>query len=272
MAMHVDLLGYSGISSRRMILMQHAQTPFLVVPYHPDSSGRLIAQLPAQCPLWESSDAPCSLARKGYRVRKTNGLPLCRFRCSEHNRKFTAYPPGYAPFLRKPLINLTPDGSEFTSDAPDTLLEDSIFQATLDGAQDKAWPRNVGNTKEPCFMTQRRHLHRATILLGIACHLSAREREWTVVSLGIYGGIAFEAQLTLAKDIGYQNLGRTAKKVLHDLKIEGRNYERLLESGYTNGLWGRPYIYCRSPVKRLKKLGLPWDREAPELLPASQAP
>ena len=224
----------------------HTQSPFLVVPYLPDSDGRIEAQLPTQCPLWQPGDAPCSLARKGYRARKTIlGFSLCLFRCRQHNKKFTAYPPGYAPFLRKPLVSLAPNGDHFTRDTPTTPLDNSAFRATLDAARGKAWPKYIRHASEQCFMTQMRHLRRIASLLGIACHQGPREHERSVAYLGVNLTTVHEAHRSLVRDTGYKNLGRATWNVLYEVASGCRAYERLLESGYLDGLWGRPHLYTR---------------------------
>jgi hypothetical protein len=200
------------------------------------------------------------LIRKGHRVRKTGpGFSFCIFRCHQHNKKFTAYPPGYAPFLRKPLVFLAVNGVGICKDESDSALSDTVFQAALDAAQGEAWPKDAAAPAEQCFMTQIRHLHRIAILLGVAPHMEARERERIVLGcLEIAGLTAHEAHQSLEKDHGYQNVGRNTKRVLYELASGWRVYERMLESGYMNGFWGRPQIFSRSVFgNRLERLGKP---------------
>ncbi len=235
-----------------------AQGPFLVVPYRCDSDGWIKAHLPTQCPLRQPGDPPCSVVRKGHRVRKTGpGFRFCIIRCRQHNRKFTAYPPGYAPFLRKPLVSLAVNGVGLCKDESGSVLSDTVFKAALDAAQGKAWPKDAVAPAEQCFMTQTRHLRRITRLLGVATHMGARERETVAVGcLEITGLTAHEAHQSLENDHSYQSLGRNTRRVLYELASGYRAYERMLESGYLNGFWGRPHIFSRfALVNRLERLG-----------------
>jgi len=236
------------------------QDPFLVVPYLCDSDGRIKAHLPVQCPLRQPDDPPCSVVRKGHRVRKTGpGFRFCIFRCQQHNRKFTAYPPGYAPFLRKPLVYLAVNGVGICEDESGSGLSGTVFQAVLDAARGKAWPKHALAPVGQCFMTQTRHLHRIARLLGVAPHMGTRERERIAVGcLEITGLTAYEAHKSLGNDHGYQSLGRNTRRVLYELASGYRVYERMLESGYLNGFWGRPHIFTRFAfVNRLERLGKP---------------
>ena len=237
-----------------------AHDPFLVVPYRCDSDGWIKAHLPTQCPHRQPDDPPCMVIRKGHRVRKTGpGFRFCIFRCRRHNKKFTAYPPGYAPFLRKPLVSLAVNGLGLSRDEPGSVLSNTIFQAALDAAQGKTWPKGVVTPTEQCFMTQTRRLRRIARLLGISPHMGTRERERVVVGcLEIPVLAAHEAHQSLEKNHGYQSLGRNMRRVLCELASGFRVYERMLESGYLNGFWGRPHVLSTFAfVDRLERLGKP---------------
>jgi len=221
--------------------------PFLVVPYRVNCHGILEAQLPNKCPLWKEGEVGCSLVRKGYRQRKTiPGYRLCIFRCRHHGKKFTAYPPGYAPFLRKPLTLLSPNGSVVQLDSPSDFFGGTLFQAVMDAAHGKRWPIRKTKNKEQCLLTQRRHLGRLASLMGVATHLNAKECEWIGATLGVPGLVIHDGQQSLDQDPSFQNLTSNVWLLARNLTNRWRDYQRLLASGYLNGHWGRPHVYSRS--------------------------
>jgi hypothetical protein len=151
-------------------------------------------------------------------------------------------------------------------DDPEGPYDEGIFCATMAAAQGKSWPKKADGS-EPCFITQKRYLHRISSLLGIAPHLGTKERERIIEALGIAGLTAHKAHSSLLRDTGYRNLGRVTKYVLSELASQPRPYLRLLESGYVIGLWGKPSTKCRSQfIVQSGKRGPPRDRAGPEIV------
>ena len=106
------------------------------IRYRPlGQSGRLKADRPIECPLADAS-CPCQIIRHGAYLRKQGpGHPLARFRCKIHRKTFTAYPPGWGPHLRVPLMICDPvtgrrvedDHDDGTSTLPGALYEKYRF-------------------------------------------------------------------------------------------------------------------------------------------------
>ena len=242
-------------------------SPFLVVPYIVNRRGLVEARLPNKCPLWEKGDEGCCLVRKGYRIRKTiRAYRLCIFLCRQHGRKFTAYPPGYAPFLRKPLALIAPNGVEVQTEHRSEIFRGTLLQAAIDAARGKTWPSRSMPMK-PCQRTQERHLSRLASLLGLATRLDAKTREWIGETFEVPGMISHDRQRSVDKDPGFRNLAVNVWGLSCKLTNKFRDYERLLVGGYLSGQWGRPHVACCSLTNSgIRKLGPEYSRAGPEIV------
>lgn len=74
-----------------------ASRPFVVTPYHADSKGVFVPDLPTCCIHHVPGGEACDLVVDHLRDRKTSPrFPLTVLRCRVHGSAFTLYPPGHA--------------------------------------------------------------------------------------------------------------------------------------------------------------------------------
>ncbi len=116
------------------------------VPYFVDPDGDgMRPDIPTQCPSGED-DVACRLHRHRSRRRKC-GLrhKLAGFRCLVHDCTFTAYPPSWKPFGRRPIAEVAPDGSDVDGLEPGVeAWRDTAFGAAVDAAAQRPWPLTAG--------------------------------------------------------------------------------------------------------------------------------
>ncbi|MBK8976120.1 MAG: hypothetical protein IPM29_09345 [Planctomycetes bacterium] len=123
--------------------------PFFVTPYVAGADGRLMAELPTCCPRWVAGET-CRVSVHHLRHRKSGpGYPLTVARCAAHRIAFTLYPPAFAPYLRRSLQRLSPDGREPVAAAPESTEDPAhqwrgtLFEAAVDAEQGRAWSRST---------------------------------------------------------------------------------------------------------------------------------
>jgi hypothetical protein len=229
--------------------------PFIVTPYTTDADGRLVAEMPACCPLSGSaSEKPCRLAVDHHRDRKTGPRhPLAVVACHAHGCGFTLYPPGYAPYLRQPVLQVAPDGEHAPGDDRDEFA-DTVFEAAVDANAGRAWARiTKDDPPERWWGTQGRHLRFAVQLVGIARDLADAVRETIAASLSVSTLVLREH----SNAHGYRAIGRAVCDVLHRLRGGPRRAQQLLLCGHMVGHWGAPWqwdakrqVMERSPFLR----------------------
>lgn len=96
--------------------------------------------------------------------------------CTAHACTFTLYPPGFAPYQRKPVLKLSPCGHRVfgEGDSLETDFESTMFEgAVLDTSNDRHRPRSK---------------RRAARIVGVASDLAARLRERIAWALSLPGG------------------------------------------------------------------------------------
>jgi hypothetical protein len=201
--------------------------------------------MPATCPQGSRGGKACDVRPHFLRPRKTGPcFPLTVARCHTHGCSFTLYPPAFGPYLRAPVIGLSPDGTAPVTKARDRggleEFEGTLFQAALDGAQRKAWARHSrAGVPERWWNTQGRHLALAQRLLGISSAIGARLRERIAAVLSI-DHLFLRDQSRTAKD-GYHARAKAVCAVLRRLKRRASAALRLLFSGRLIGHWALPY-------------------------------
>jgi hypothetical protein len=168
-------------------------------------------------------------------------------RCHTHGKCFTLYPPGFGPYLRKPVLRLAPDGGVPLADErkdPDDLeaFEDTLFEAALDACEGRAWARNSDREiPERWWGTQGRHLGLALGLLGICAAFTDRLRETIADVLRVDLLVLHqEATKQTEGNLGYRERGKAISRVLRKLRRDRGTAFRLLFSGYAIGQWGLP--------------------------------
>jgi hypothetical protein len=234
-----------------------SRRPFITTTYHPDAQGVLQPEIPARCPYSAASEeTPCELIPHHVRGRKTGpGYGLAVMTCRTHGHGFTLYPPGFGPFQRWAVVQLSPDGAsilategeeeEGGSRPDDRRLRrdflDTFFQAALDAAQSLPWPRDsLTETPDQWFSTQWRHLSLAADLLGVAPDMDDSQREVIASVLGTDLLRLREGAREIRDSKGYLTIGLVVRRVLLCLRGGVRQALRLLFCGHVIGQWGRP--------------------------------
>ncbi len=157
---------------------------FIVTPYRL-RDGKYIPDIPDRCPYCNGDGDPCRISKSHERVRATGfGFPLWVVRCQNHGRRaFGLYPPGYGPFLRSPLMAVTPDGlpvrvaeeapGESAARLPPSArvrLLPTYASAAVDAARGRFWPASTWGAEAntaPRYSTQVRRIRRALRGLGL---------------------------------------------------------------------------------------------------------
>ena len=206
--------------------------PFIITPYvrvsRDEAERRPI--VPQYCPLFVTDDdtrTPCKIGLRHRRRRKTGpGYPLSVMCCSAHACTFTLYPPGFAPYQRKPVLKLSSCGNRVLGESD--LLE-SDFDSTM---FERAVLDDVGGDRRP------RSERRAAKIVGVARDLDARLRESIAWALSVPAG-ALHWLSQSSKDVW-----TATREVLAQLN-GNRRYKalNLLVSGHLAGCWGEPLLY-----------------------------
>lgn len=210
--------------------------PFLITPYvqvSPDEA-ELRPIVPQFCPHVLTDDdtrPPCKIELRHRRRRKTGpGYPLSVMCCTAHACTFTLYPPGFAPYQRKPVLKLSPCGHRVfgEGDSLETDFESTMFEgAVLDTSNDRHRPRSK---------------RRAARIVGVASDLAARLRERIAWALSLPGGplhwlsrSSQDAWVSTREILAQLNMHRGYR-----YKYQARD---LLVSGCLAGYWGEPLLY-----------------------------
>lgn len=204
----------------------YRQRPFLAANYTAESESIPKPPKPRLCPLAEGgAPRPCGIRVHGYRKRKCGpGFSLAVFICKIHSLSFTTYPPGWAPYGRRPLAG-----------------EDSTFSAIECLANGTIWPERAVS-ELPTSKTQRRWYQAWISLLALGPDLLASDRHKASICLGI-------DTLTLEERANQIRAGPTIKDralVMLLVPCPGpTNITSLFSRGFDVGYWGHRYQYTK---------------------------
>ncbi len=224
---------------------QIASRTFVITPYVPGAIGRLTPKRPTTCPCFDPGELPCRIYLNHLRNRSTGPcFPLEVVGCRTHERIFTLYPPGHVPYGRVPLVKVSPDGNPLgESDSGIERFQDTLFQAALDAATGKAWPKESENGYDvPRFPTQQRHLAKACLLTGVAPRLANDLRPQLADVLSIAGQFVQEGACQIeAFPSRYQIQGKAVVQILEAMPSGRSVFDRLVTCGYGVELWPEPH-------------------------------
>ena len=170
---------------------------FVCSAYLADEHGTLRAERPESCPSARKAGT-CAVVRFGRRAR-TNGPEyyLEIFHCTNHNVHFTAYPPGWMPYKRAPLVLLDPAGKPIVqteADSDESTWSSTVFQGVIDAGMGALWPEEkqlgVGSPISDApgvTRTQKRCIRSFMHLFGLLVqnHRKRRERVSNLFNLPI---------------------------------------------------------------------------------------
>ena len=103
------------------------------------------------CPFWRPGGGRCSIWLHSRRARKTGPkISIFHFRCTNHagpdQKGFSCFPPGFAPYLRKPLVVCGLDGrAVLQGESDDSVItsERGLPAAEAAGAEQKLLPTSL---------------------------------------------------------------------------------------------------------------------------------
>jgi hypothetical protein len=220
---------------------------YVVSPYHPDTDGDFIPDIPSHGPCRERDGRECKLCIDHFRERKQGPGPnLCVMRCGTHKKGFTIYPPGWVPYGRKALAPVALDGGAISNGDGARRFAGTCFDAALDAADRRAWPRQSDSgSVDPRFSTQTRHLRRSSLLLGIHPSFDQRVREQTAQILDVPGQLLCDAAALIERQPGYHGSGRACRDILESIPASNSIFESLAEAGAVVRLWPSPRLWDR---------------------------
>jgi hypothetical protein len=184
-------------------------------------------------------------------------MPLLVMRCATHQRSFTLYPPGYAPYGRSRLAPVVPDGSAVLTDRGQQVdrregagaadrFAGTYFGAALDAARGELWPSGWQQPVDAgpsarWSSTQARRTRTASRLLGVALELPLETRVLVAEALGVEALLLHEESRKLGASAGVSATSRAVAAVLALLPSSGCLVDRLAEAGHVVGLWPEPW-------------------------------
>jgi hypothetical protein len=187
-----------------------------------------------------------------HRARKTGPAhPLAVIECRSHGFAFTLYPPGYAPYLRRPVVKLGPDGGHIVAEpgSPLACFEGTIFAAAVDAMSGKAWPRESSeSTEDRSWGSQGRDLDAAARIVGVACDLGDAVRTRIAAALSVGTLLLLEG----ARATGYRAIGKAVCEVLRQVRGFAGRAMKLLIAGFLASRFGEPmrFDHKRKVVER----------------------
>ncbi len=220
---------------------------FLVSPYHPDSNGQLIPEWPDNGPCHLMNKDSCKLSLNHCRERKTGPcIPLYVVCCTTHEKAFTIYPPGHVPYGRKGILKAAPDGSAIRDSIGIQRFTETLFDAALDAAEDTIWPKeSLVDSLTSRYLTQRRHIDRAAMLLGIAPSVDNKLQEKAAEALDVPCLLLRDnAQLYKAQNDS-KSRGTAICCILESMPESAIIFERLARAGAIANLWPQSQLWYR---------------------------
>jgi hypothetical protein len=130
-------------------------------------------------------------------------------------------------------------------------FEGTCFDAAIDAAKGEIWfweafykkPDPSGGSKPPStrhWHTQRRHMERTAILVGIDPSLERRQRERIAHLLSVPGQVVDENTARLKNQSSTKAIGECICKVLNEVSLSSTISERIAEAGAIAGIWPTP--------------------------------
>jgi hypothetical protein len=232
-----------------------ARRPFVISEYSLDVEP----EMPSHCLGRDRSAVQCRLRVDHRRARKTGpGFPLVVVRCEAHRVAFTLYPPGHVPHGRVAIAPVNSRGElPRPGDRPvhPSVLDwqVTVFEAALDAASGRAWPRSSSASGSHRWRTQCRRIAQCALLLGLrGTPPTATDH---ADALGIPSLALFDAMRSYALTAGYRARGAAIRSALGALPISRRIGDRLVRAGTLAGLWGEPFRCERGDLVALIRRG-----------------
>jgi hypothetical protein len=139
------------------------------------------------------------------------------------------------------LVAVAPDGSPIRSRDRTERFQATLFAASQDAAEGKAWYREHSGSSETWWGTQLRRLTLAAQLLGLAPEVGSRRRERVADILGVDLLLLCDQARQYCNARGYRDRGSVVTRILDALPQSDFLAERLVECGTLANRWGAAY-------------------------------
>lgn len=231
---------------------KHSNRPFVSIAYVQGNS-RISAQgKPTRCPKSLSVGCgDCKISLHSHRKRVFGpGFSLDVYFCTNHECYFTAYPKGWVPYGRQPLVSIDVAGREISITSPEiSRYFGTIFSPVVDAAEGIAWPEmyrwppgQAPNVVSGCFRNQLDSITKALKMLGLLP--GGNNIETVAHKLGIDTATIAENRRILsekrARDGPLDRLrrrGAAAMTVLKMLPENKKSFKNLLDLGTHLQYW-----------------------------------
>ena len=141
---------------------------FICAAYLPCAQNLLGPGTLSACPLSGFVPGPCLITSNGWRQRKCGPFQRLKLaRCRSHRLYFTIYPLGMTPYSRRSFVD-----------------DPNYFAAVSDAISGCKWP-DLSPCEGSTFKTQKRHLARWTLLLGVVSSLGEDEQLQAALTLNV---------------------------------------------------------------------------------------
>jgi hypothetical protein len=168
-------------------------------------------------------------------------------KCETHGRYFTVYPFGYHPYARVKLLQVDPEGQAIAQpEGSADKWQSTLGQATQDATRDIIWSRSLGGDYESAtYWTQRRHVDRLALLLGLG--LEEPSSELVRQALGIPTLVAKDTAAGWNAARTMKDRARQVYVRLQELAPMQGLLAALYSAGVHSGLWDRVWAKPRAP-------------------------
>jgi len=247
---------------------QDGKRPFLVAPYF-WIGDRFAPVAISICPHSIFDDRCCHVVAKDWRSRLFGPIHDLRvLGCKTHKIFFTVYPPGWGPLLRRPVIELAPDGSVIHGDGEDIPTNSSNqddhgglapqvkehldyppFRAAIDLAAGIQWPPDretsyAYNIPEPpgVYRTQARHIVKVSRFFGLSDGLDDDYRLKTAMTLNVPTQEIIDGAVRARDGPGLKGVAAEISRLLGKTAPLQMTLKRILDQGARANFWGTPVI------------------------------
>ena len=229
------------------LTQKKAEREFLICDYREDSTGKMRCKKPKMLPCGgDGSD--CRVWIHDCRDRGDGpGFGLMVVYCKTHDRYFTVYPPGWAPYERGRVVPA--DEAESNTAA----WKQTLFHSAVCGD----WLGQYVSEGGTRWHTHRRRLVRCGQLLGLSTASGCGEEVAAI--LGIQLQVQGDARRLFACcDLASQR--RAIASVLAAVVVDERLWRQMARAGHAAGVWGVPWYWTSADV--LERLFQPPERPA----------
>jgi len=207
-----------------------AEREFLICDYFKDEMGRMRCEKPMMLPCGADGCA-CQVWVHDWRDRAEGpGFELMIVYCKTHNRYFTVYPPGWAPYERSRVV----PGADAASGV-DTW-EGTVFHSAVSDS----WLSRYKCDGKTNWHTHRRRLLHGGKLLGLTGDTGVAEEASALLEAPLAVHLAARQQFACGN---LSSQRQAVRSVLESVDVTPRLWRQMVRAGFVAGVWGRPW-YC----------------------------